>query len=267
VINLVDLLKLKGVSLGNYKIHLATGKNPTPLDAYLDGKFKEWQDSQNHKNFECDNILSLISLGGDKWFFAGVYKVLGVEKGIDCPFLYRTELFPDLDELIGRVIVTYRRKQRASYIWGQRFESILVVTEIKPTKVSIEEFPGYNDVIIAHQRLKFIIEQDEPSWKSALSNVKGIYLIADKKTGKMYVGKADGGNGIWQRWKVYINSGHGTNEKLKDLIGAEGIEYADNFQYSILEVADSHASDDYLCEREVYWKTVLQTRKFGYNSN
>ena len=38
-----------------------------------------------------------------------------------------------------------------------------------------------------------------------------------------------------------------------------------NFQYSILEIADTHASDDDILDRESYWMKVLKTREFGLN--
>ena len=45
MIRLLDLITLAGVSLADYKIHCATGFNPTPLEAFFDGKFKQWQES------------------------------------------------------------------------------------------------------------------------------------------------------------------------------------------------------------------------------
>lgn len=41
----------------------------------------------------------------------------------------------------------------------------------------------------------------------------------------------------------------------------------ENFQYSILEIADSKASDEYIINREKWWKEALLSKKFGYNSN
>jgi hypothetical protein len=46
-ISLMDLIKLSGVTLSDFKIHCATGKKfDHPLDAFFDGKFKEWQEHQ-----------------------------------------------------------------------------------------------------------------------------------------------------------------------------------------------------------------------------
>jgi len=267
MLSLVELLKTKNIPLDNYKIHLATGKKPTPLEAFLEGRFKEWQDTQNNKNFECDSVLSLISLEGEHWLFVGVYRILGVSIGINSPYLYQTELLPNQEDLIGRVIVHYKREGRASYIWGHKYGKNLEVIEIKATRISIGDFPGFNSIVLSHRQLKIIAAQQEPSWKSALSNVKGIYLISDTFSGKLYVGSATGEDGLWKRWESYAKTGHGGNTELKNLILDKGIEYADNFQYTVLEIADFHSTDNFIVERECHWKDVLLSRQFGYNSN
>jgi len=78
-----------------------------------------------------------------------------------------------------------------SYIWYQPAIALPIV-EIRREKLTIEEFPGYNAVILSHSKLKIIVEQRIPSWHAALANVKGIYLITDTATGRHYVGKASG---------------------------------------------------------------------------
>ena len=267
MISLIELLKTKNIPFDNYKIHLATGQKIPPLDAFYEGKFKEWQEYQNNENFKCDYVLSLISLEGNKWLFAGIYKILGVTKGTNPPYQYQTELLPNQEDIIGRIIVRYKREGRASYIWGHKYGKNLEIFEIRPERLAIEDFPGYNKVILSNRQLKIITTQLEPSWKSALSNVKGIYLISDISTGKLYVGSATGEDGIWQRWESYAKTGHGGNSELKGLLRDKSIEYTSNFQYSVLEIADTHSTDEFIIERETYWKNVLLSRKFGYNSN
>ena len=149
MIRLVDLLKLQGLSLDDYKVHLATGAKPTPLEAYLAGTFKEWQEDQTKKNFECSMVLSLIHLGADRWLFAGVYGIRGVGSGQNTAFKYDTELLPGHDEFIGRVIVRYKRECRASYIWGHKYGNKLEVSEVLASPLSIVPFPGYNGVCIS----------------------------------------------------------------------------------------------------------------------
>ena len=106
-------------------------------------------------------------------------------------------------------------------------------------------------------------------WKTALSNVKGIYCITDKSTGKLYIGSASGDSeGIWQRWSAYANvnnltGGNKTFEELKN----NGADYIiDNFTYSILEIFDMRIKREDIIHREEYWKRVFQSIKFGMNN-
>jgi len=267
MLRLVDLLAATGIPLRNYKVHLATGVNTSPLHAFFEGTFQQWQERQNAKNFKCDQVLSLISLGGDKWLFAGVYKINGVKKGRNSPYLYQTQLIPGQRDLLGRVVVKYKRRFRSSYIWGHTYGQLLEVSEVRPERMAIEDFPGYTNVLVPHRVLKIVVDHSEASWRAALSSVKGVYLIIDTATGKSYIGSATADGGIWQRWSAYARTGHGGNFELKALLAKRGIGYADNFQYAVLETADSHASKEYIEAREAHWKDALLSREFGYNAN
>ncbi|MBK9537486.1 MAG: GIY-YIG nuclease family protein [Flavobacteriales bacterium] len=268
---LIDFLLANQVPLDlkNYKVHLATSDTDPPLQAFFDGWFQEWQEWQKQRNWSCKHIVSLIKLAErDRWLFAGVWDVLGhdwiEEKN---HYRYRTALVPGHEEWIGRVIVKHERGGRASYLWGAEDGGAFALLEIRAERMRIEEFPGFNWARVPYAKLKTIVTQEVPSWKHALSNVKGIYLITDTHTGKQYVGKADGESGIWQRWCCYMAIGHGGNKDLRELLGNNSEEYLQHFQFSILEIADFQTSDQEIDGRESHWKDVLQTRKHGYNSN
>jgi hypothetical protein len=81
ILKLIQLLRLAGIDLDDYKIHCAidTSKNNRPLDAFFAGNFKNYQEVQTKKNFNKSHILSLIHINKDNWLFAGVWKVLGIE--------------------------------------------------------------------------------------------------------------------------------------------------------------------------------------------
>jgi hypothetical protein len=201
MIKLLDLISMAGVELGNFKVHCATGEPNPPLEAFFDGKFKKWQEGQRNLNFQCDQIVSLIHLGRDKWLFAGVFSVDGVggqlkdEKGKY--YLYRTTELEGLEHLVGRAVVSFNKNFRASYLKGENYGNELIVSEIRNKKMSVGDFPGYNTVLISFRLLKTIVREEIHSWKSALKSVSGIYIIMDTKTGKPYVGSAYGGDGIW----------------------------------------------------------------------
>lgn len=184
MLRLLEVLNIRDLPQGSFKIHLATSITRSPLDLFFEGKFKEWQEEQNSKNFECDQVLSLINLSSDLWLFAGVYKILGVTKGHTHPYLYQTELLPNQDDLIGRIIVRYKRKFRNANIWGHKYAQELEIAEIRAQPLRIREFPGYNNVIVSFRELCLLVQLQDQGWKSALTNVRGIYLISDRSNGK-----------------------------------------------------------------------------------
>ncbi len=207
-------------------------------------------------------LIGLIKQKKHKWLFAGVYKVLGYKKrkgGI----YYSTELVENQNDLIGRVIVYHERKGRSSYLIGLPDGGGFYVSAITEKKLFVREFPGYNSVIIDYRTLKLIIDNQIESWKGALSNIKGVYLITDTSIGKLYVGSATGEDGIWQRWETYVTNGHGENEKLIQLL-KEDPEHQYHFQYSILEISDSK---EYMEEREIHWKKIFKSIRYGLNAN
>lgn len=267
---LTKLIQLAGVELENFKIHCATGANPTPLEAFFDGAFRQWQERQNRKNFQCKRILSLIHLGGTRWLFGGVYEVLGVAPGKWKPttcYMYSTREVEGLEHLTGRAVVEFNKTFRASYLRGKNFAEQLSVVAIREQRMTIGDFPGFNCVLLSHTMLGTVVRESNPSWRAALSNVAGVYLITDTSTGRHYVGSAYGGEGIWQRWTAYVTTSHGGNRELRALLKKEGMEHAQFFQFSLLEVCDINSSDDYIIGRETHWKKALMSREFGLNKN
>ena len=268
MICLIEILKSQGIELGRYKIHLATTgrEGSSPLDAFLQDTFKEWQEEQNANNFQCDTVISLIFFGIDQWLFAGVYRILGVEK-VENRFMYKTDLYPSQNDLVGRIIVRFKRDFRQSYLLGENYGHQLEVAKILELPFTFEDFKGYKNFLLTHKDLQLIVNRCKESWRAALSSVGGVYLIVDTNTGKMYVGSAYGEGGIWSRWNNYAGEGHGNNTELVELLEREGREYAEHFQYAILEIADRQDTKEQVIERETHWKNLLMSRDFGYNAN
>lgn len=252
------------------KIHLAVWNGlHDPLDVYLAGEFEEWQSWQNRKNFERPYIISLIQLpGANRWLFAGGYQSNSSE-WIEAENIYKYSTSPikSLLEFSGKLIVSFKRSGRQSYLNAENWFNDIVVSELLPTKMVVKDFQGYNKCLISKNKLDIIVQQNIESWRGALSNVSGIYLITDTSTGKHYVGSATGQGGIWQRWCDYSYSGHGGNKDLVSIVKENGLKYTNNFQYAVLEIADTHTSKEDILQRESYWKNVLRSKEFGYNSN
>ena len=114
------------------------------------------------------------------------------------------------------------------------------------------------------------MEKQSIEWKTALSKVKGIYMLTDATNGKRYIGSAYGDGGVWSRWGDYCNNGHGGDKGLVELVNEKGYDYiARNFQFTLLEIYSMVTTDEYVISRENYWKTVMlsDSKKFGYNHN
>ncbi len=274
MIKIDDFLRENNQSLDKYKIHLAFGgrNKREPLYLLTKNKFKKWQEYQNNKNFERQFILSLIFYKQDEWVFGGLYARISVTKAYDKKqkkhyFNYKTKLLPIHKDLIGRAIFTFKKEFRQSYILLENHNNNIVLSEILRKRYKIDEFPGYENVIIDFEMLQGIITEEETSWKTALSNIKGVYIIADRTNGKQYVGSAYGEEAFWSRWGKYAKNGHGNNKELIRLIKKSGFEYAYNFQFSILEVRSNVTNDEEIIRREVHWKNKLMTQEFGYNEN
>ncbi len=269
---LFDLIKIMNpeVTPEKSKIHLAgwTGEDD-PLAEYYAGTFNEWQGWQSKKNFNRKYLVSLISLrAADRWLFAGVYHPRGVTKKQGGKyFKYTLDEDESCAEMGGRIVASFSRSFRQSYLIGENWADQFTVSEFRPERLTIGDFPGFKSVSLSKSELDLIVRQSLDSWRTALSNVAGVYLISDTKTGGLYVGSASGEGGIWQRWSEYSATGHGGNVELRKLLGKEMVERSKDLHFAILEIADVHASKEEILGRESHWKDILLTRTHGLNAN
>ena len=266
----------------DYKIHFARrGPNGIePLDEYMaDTKhlefWKEWNTYSTGKNhYNRPYIFSLIYdyHEEDTWLFGGVWEVIDKDmRSKSHPYIIKS--VSRFAPFIGRLTIKYSYKNRATRVRMEEHFDKMLVKEILENPY-IEHFPGYKNIDLPFETLRTIMKDSNKGnkgnkeWKEALS-IKGIYLITDTKTGKKYVGKADGENGIWGRWKCYIRNGHGGDVALKELMERKGLTYAmNNYKFTLLEPITGE-DEPVINERESYWKRVLMTRdkKYGNNRN
>ncbi|MEA0681701.1 GIY-YIG nuclease family protein [Xanthomonas campestris] len=254
------------------KIHLARyNQIEQPIDVYKRGGFDEWQSWQNGNNFNRPLVVSLIQDGATtRWMFAGLFHQVGFTLHDDKPkggYYYDLRRIASTESIEGRLFCSSVYKHRQTYLTGEYLVGDLTVIELLPEKISLGRFPGYKLVNITKQDLNLLIKHNTESWKTALSNVKGIYLITDTETGKLYVGKADGESGIWQRWSNYANTGHGHNKALMQELGLKATERQDDLRFSLLEIMDLQSAPGEIDRRESHWKNILLSRQYGYNRN
>lgn len=274
MIRFLDLFPEYKDNLQDFKIHLAIGRivKKEPLMALSKNNFQEWQEYQNNKNFERKYIFSLVYLRPNEWLFAGIYESLGSQKAYDDKrkkeyYKYKTVLIPKHIDLIKRAVFQFKKDFRQSYILLEKHLERFVISEIFSKPYKVKSFPGFENVSITYETLKEIISEEELSWKTALTSVKGIYLITDCHNGKQYVGSAYGEDAFWSRWASYAENGHGNNIEIRRIIEKNGTEYSMNFQFSILEIRNKITDDQVIIDREAHWKNILRTKEFGYNEN
>ena len=130
--------------------------------------------------------------------------------------------------------------------------------------IASEKFTGYQNVSLMYKDLQIAL--NDPTWIGALKNIKAVYVITDTSNGKLYIGSAYGSDGLLNRWNKYITNLTGENKEFEALIKEKGESYIpNNFKYSILEIFDTKTKDEYILERESYWKNVFETKKFYKN--
>lgn len=196
--------------------------------------------------------------------FIGLYEVLARAEceagsrepftGIDVSGLYRYEMTYDdrLDEYKERLVVDWGRGTRS---WVQ-----LASRQPKPVRALRDPqeppFPGFARFCVDVHDVPGIY----PSWQERLSEVKGVYVLVDKKTGQQYVGSAKGEESLWGRLSEYARTGHGGNVELKHHKEAR-------YQVGVLQVVDLSLPDHSIEEIESWWKRKLMTREHGLNRN
>jgi len=272
-IHLSSVLRIR--NLKEYKAHLACWNGDThPLDDFVRDRkewdrWNEWRPDKNR--FNRKYIFSLIEFYPEpqgNWLFGGSYRVVDRLPATQSHG-YKVERVPDHEDFVGRLKIWFGRPGRIDAIKLENYYSHMIVSEVLRERYSGERFPGYEGINHDFCALEAVFRAQRPDWKAPLENIKGVYLIVDKRNGKKYVGSAYGDFGVWARWSSYIGTGHGGNDELTQLIKRKGLDYARrNFRISLLEFRSPKTEDRVIIERETYWKEALLSRRpFGYNKN
>jgi hypothetical protein len=275
---LTDLIHINDPT--QYKLHLACASDGIqPLDEYIEGRdnwirWNRWRGKKDDWN--RDFIFSFIEFYHipDAWLFGDVFRVIarhdpGPEESNSNG--YDLEIVEEFHKYEGRLICKFHRRRglRGRAYKLEKFIDSFEVLEILPTKYEGETFKKFEEVNHPLGFLRAIVHREKQDWKYPLSAVKGVYLIMDTSSGKYYVGSAYGDGGIWSRLTCYINTGHGWNEGLVDLINKKAAQgendYATkNLKFSLLETFPFTTPDQIILNRETHWKNVLMSNKFGH---
>lgn len=224
--------------------------------------FLDYQNNQSKDIFrDVEYIVSFIGEEGVLARFVGVYKIEGKSES-QSGFDYIMKEVDGYDDLKERVIIRWEN----AISWHQWIKNEMEILEICPG-LHYKRFTDYFDLLLDFSELKEIVLNQYADWKKVLSVIKGVYLISDTKSGKLYVGSAYGEDGIWGRWSYYVTSGgHGGNKMLRELIDEDN-NYAMNFQFSILMLLPKTITPDEAIKKEQLFKRKLGTNSFGLNNN
>lgn len=176
-----------------------------------------------------------------------------------------------LAPLTDRLVIDWANPRR----WNRRATKAADLPVLEIADRDAVPFPGFDRVLLTYRELQDLVaDRRYADWRTALSEVQGVYLITDSSNGKQYVGKADGGERILGRWTNYAQNGHGGNVSLRQL-AYESVDerhrvktdHARHFVFSILRVFGPSTSSSEVNAAESHYKSALMTRQFGLNKN
>jgi len=162
-----------------------------------------------------------------------------------------------MEDLRGRLIIGWRSPRA----WWMKATTAAAYPVAGIADAEPIPFPGFDRLVLTHTELQAVMREHRyASWRTALSSVIGIYLITDTRTGRHYVGKADGEESIRQRWSSYAANGHGGNVELRKLEPS-------TFQFSLLRVFDPATPNREINATESHFKRALDSIRHGLNRN
>jgi len=253
-----------------FRFHLAKqepgGTRPIDVLARSLDEWASWQvyRGKNKERFIKNKIVSFAQISGSKFLFGGIFTITSREYKS-----YEVKLDSPYSELIGRLVIDYKGNNKRATVFTPAYIFLHTsVSAIYEHKYQGERFISYDKINHSFESIDIVIRNGLNDWKVALSNVFGVYLLTDTRTGKQYVGSAYGSQGIWGRWSDYIYGYHGNNKELKELYAIHSQEYFEkHFKFSILEVLSTSLAPEEVILRESLWKSKLLSVQFGYNNS
>ncbi|WP_147680445.1 GIY-YIG nuclease family protein [Actinomyces ruminicola] len=296
-IKFFELLGIPRDELSRYSIRLSSNNNRSFSVPVIDAYYQDREALLQHigtirwpgtrrSNIAQKKVIQFIQLDDnrkDRWLFVGVFDVGEVSCFDNGSEVCDLSEDPRFTPLAARTVVEFRREDGFRHYridfnladsgFLEDFFAGMTVVRIADSPVSAMPFPGYDRVRLSHAQLKAALRDE--SWRAALGSIQAVYLQTDKRNGWHYVGSAysrhGGDRGLLSRWSAYADGDHsGGNKRLQEL-SPEYIEQ--NFQYSILEIFDMHATKEDIIHREHWWMDTLGSvyrseddTPHGYNS-
>lgn len=281
-IYLQDILPLEQLNQQG-KVLLVRHYHPKLDEMLRKNLIDEYQSFQARPAFsKCKYVVSFLGTERNMAVFYGVYEVLGILKGEKLPtysnelkeycnnqdtlkdFCLQLKRISEFDKFQDRLVINWMVPRG----WFHTYGSVIKKEVVKLFPESfVKDFPGLMNIRLTYSELDRIIKNPDSNqdWYESLTRLQAVYLILDLKSGLQYVGTTYGKNGLWQRWETYVRTnGTGENKELNRLKDRDAL-FAQNLQFSILEVLPRNADVTYCTRKESSWMEKLGTRDFGLN--
>lgn len=155
----------------------------------------------------------------------------------------------------GRLIVGWPPPERAW--WRRAHRNEFPIVAILEDSALVTAMPEWDEIEFTWEQFGALPK----SWKSTLSQWRGVYYIFDTSDGKGYVGSAYGESNLLGRWLNYAGRGHGGNSLLRQ-------RDPRNFRFTILQRVSPDLDASEVVRLEGSWKRRLHTRvPHGLNDN
>lgn len=280
-----DILKARNIDLNKCKLVRHAYSDPNARLLIDSGFIKEYTETQDREVFkDTDYIFVFVGYSVSSTILKAAYRIIDSAKGKAMvppegyPFpehyrnanlvYYRLEETDILSDLTNRLSIDWGGSARR---WVQNGTTIKNVAEIKIhyKQKEIKDFSGYEDVFLTYSELKEIIEDPYlyADYHQAFKSVYAIYMIQDKKTGKKYIGSAYAEDGLFGRWKSYVDTISGGNKLLEEIKMETPDEYK-NFVYTIIRLLPKTMTPDEVIKLETHYKNKFMTKyPLGLNLN
>jgi hypothetical protein len=216
-----------------------------PVTATFAGVYKIGErqvlDFEGYRSFPGNSELEQLGMSG---------------RSADMPECLAFDLdpLPHYSEWVGRLTVTWPKPYQQWWRWGGR--GSFPVLAIEAESRFVRGMPDWKDLVLSWNELQCL----PVSWKAALAQWRGIYLIYDAERKAGYVGSAYGADNLLRRWSDYAKTGHGGNRELRNSKPADLL-------FSILQLTSPDLDATDVIALENSWKARLHTFHYGLNAN
>ena len=277
-LTLKDLLEKSSIDLSRVKLIRHALSNPDCKRSYDHGYFDLYNSHQKIKFSEIgDYWIVFKSESGTTAILYNVYRVTGKTPDNEYIFeegctehaeegcaIYSLEPVEEFNEYIGRLVIEWKNARG----WYQKKldKKIIAITYSKNGLA--QSFNNYDDFVLSFGELSEIIHNQTDDWYKALSSVNAVYIITDTTNNKQYIGSSwNIKDGLWDRWKIYIDTHDGGNVEFKEILKSNPEQYR-KFNFAILQVLPKNVSKTTAESAETKWKKKLNTYyPLGYNKN